>query len=187
MEILARNWWALVLRGVLGIVFGIFAFVMPAVALAALVVVFGAYALVDGLFNIVAALRGARGERAWWAVLLEGVAGVLAGLAAFLAPGLTAIVLLYVIAAWAILTGAFEVVAAVRLRQHISDEWLMGLSGVLSILFGVLVMVVPAAGALALVFLIGTYAFVSGLVLVALGFRLRGAARPTEREMRQAA
>ena len=177
MNVVARNWWALLLRGVLGIVFGLFAMVLPAAAFAVLVLTFGAYALVDGVFNIVAALRDARGERGWWTLLLSGVAGVLAGLAAFIVPALTALVLLYVIAGWAILTGALEVTAAIRLRRQITGEWLMALSGALSIAFGALIMVAPLAGALAVVLLIGAYALVSGVVLLALGVRLRAAAR----------
>ena len=188
MVVVARNWWALALRGVLGMVFGVFTFVAPAAALAVLVLLFGAYALVDGAFNIVAALRDARGDRGWWALLLSGVAGVVAGLIAFAAPAFTALVLLYVIAAWAVVTGALEIAAAIRLRRHISGEWLLALNGALSIVFGGLVMVAPVIGALAVVLLVGAYAFVSGLLLVALGFRLRGVARQSpERVYRRAA
>jgi len=177
MNVLARNWWALLLRGVLGIAFGAFAILMPAAAFAVIIVTFGAYALIDGAFNIVAAVRGAREERDWWALLLSGIAGVLAGLAAFAAPAITALVMLYVIAGWAIVTGAFEIAAAVRLRRQITGESLMMASGALSIAFGVLILIVPLAGALAVVLLIGAYAFTSGVVLVALGVRLHRAAR----------
>ena len=189
MNVVARNWWALLLRGVLGMAFGAFAMAMPAVAFAAIVLGFGAYALVDGLFNIVAALRDARGERGWWALLLSGVAGVLAGLATFAAPALASLVLLYLIAGWAILTGVLEITTAIRLRKQITGEWLMTLSGALSIAFGGLIMVAPLAGALAVVLLIGAYAFISGVVLLALGLRLRRAStrqRP-ERTYRKAA
>src|ERR1043166_730680 len=118
MNVLARNWWALLLRGVLGMAFGAFAIAMPAAAFAVIVLGFGAYALVDGVFNIVAALRDARGERGWWALLLSGVAGVLAGLVTFAAPGLASLVLLYVIAGWAIVTGILEIATAIRLRRR---------------------------------------------------------------------
>ena len=182
MNVLARNWWAIILRGVLGIAFGAFAILLPAAAFAAIILVFGAYALVDGAFNIMAALRGARGERQWWALLLSGIVGVLAGLAAFAAPALTALVMLYVIAAWAILTGVLEITAAFRLRRQLTGDALMMLSGGLSIAFGVLVMAAPLAGALAVVLLIGAYAFSSGVVLVALGVRLRRAARRHSQE-----
>ena len=188
MVVVARNWWALVLRGLLGIAFGVFAVRLPAAAFAALVLVFGAYAFVDGVFNIVAALRDSRGERGWWALLLSGIAGVLTGIITFAAPALAAVVLLYVIAGWAIVTGGLEIAAAVRLRRHITGEWLMALNGALSIALGVLVMLAPLLGALAVVLLIGAYAFVSGVLLLALGFRLRGAVRRApEREMRRAA
>ena len=189
MNVVARNWWALVLRGVLGMLFGAFAILMPMVALAALVLTFGAYAFVDGLFTVVAALRDRRGERGWGWLVLSGAAGILAGIGAFVLPALTAVVLLYVIAAWAVVTGVLEVVAAVRLRREITGEWLLATSGVLSIAFGVLVMIAPAAGALAVVLVIGGYALVSGAVLIGLGIRLRAAARrgETERDLRRAA
>jgi uncharacterized membrane protein HdeD (DUF308 family) len=189
MNVVARNWWALPLRGLLGVALGVFAVLMPAAAFAALVLTFGAYAFVDGLFTIVAALRDARGERGWLALLLSGVAGVVAGIAAFVAPALMALVLLYVIAGWAVVTGALQIAAAIRLRRQIMDEWLLAGNGVLTIMFGVLVMVAPLAGALAVVLLIGAYAFTSGLMLVALGIRLRREAhrRPTERVLRRAA
>jgi uncharacterized membrane protein HdeD (DUF308 family) len=177
MSVVTRNWWALVVRGVAGILFGAFALLMPATAFAVLVLAFGVYAFVDGVFSIVAALRDARGDRGWWTLLLSGVAGVLAGLAAFVAPALTALVLLYVIAGWAVVTGALEIAAAVRLRREIRGEALLALNGALSIAFGVFVMLAPLAGALAVVLLVGAYAVVSGIVLVALGVRLRRAFR----------
>jgi len=177
MTVVARNWWALVARGVLGMLFGAFAVAMPAAAFAVIVVAYGAYAFVDGVFSIVLALRGAGGERGWWALLLSGIAGVLTGLAVFVAPAATALVVLYVIAGWAIVTGALEIAAAVRLRRHVTGEWLLALDGALSIAFGALVMIAPLAGALAVVLLIGAYAFISGVVLLALGVRLRRLAR----------
>jgi uncharacterized membrane protein HdeD (DUF308 family) len=185
----ARNWWALLLRGVLGIVLGLFAVAMPAAAFAVIVLAFGAYALVGGAFNIVAALRDARGEPRWWALLFSGVAGVLTGIAAFVVPAFTAVVLLYVIAGWAILTGVLEIATAIRLRRHLAGEWLLALSGALSVAFGALILVAPLAGALAVVLLIGAYALVSGVVLLALAVRLRRAAsgRSPEHHYRKAA
>jgi uncharacterized membrane protein HdeD (DUF308 family) len=188
MMILAKNWWALALRGLLGIALGVLTFARPAAMFAALVLVFGAYALVDGVLSVIAALRGARGDRSWWALLVGGIAGILTGLGAFVLPALTALVLLYVIACWAVVTGALEITAAVRLREQISREWLLGLSGGLSIVFGGLIMIAPAAGAMAVVLLIGAYALASGLVLMALGFRLRAAGnRPPAHTVRRAA
>lgn len=180
-DLLAKNWWALVLRGVAGIVFGILAFVMPVVTLAALVLLFGAYALVDGIFNIVAAATGGRGARPWWALLLAGLAGIGAGLVTFFMPGLTALALAYLIGIWAIVTGVLEIVAAVRLRKEIRNEWLLGLSGALAVAFGALLLFAPGAGALAMVLWIGAYALVYGALLVFLGFRLRGR-RPEARD-----
>ncbi|HKF69568.1 MAG TPA: HdeD family acid-resistance protein [Vicinamibacterales bacterium] len=172
-DVLARHWWAIALRGLAAIIFGILAFAMPGVTLAVLVLLFGAYALVDGIFNIVAAVSGRSGSQSWWMVLLEGLVSVAAGLVTFFMPGLTALTLVYVISAWAIITGVLEIVAAIRLRKEITNEWWLALSGVLSIVFGALVAIAPGAGALALIFWIGAYAVVFGAMLVALGFRLR--------------
>jgi uncharacterized membrane protein HdeD (DUF308 family) len=166
---------------VAGIVFGILAFVVPVVTLAALVLLFGAYALVDGIFNIVAAATGGRGARPWWALLLAGLAGIGAGLVTFFMPGLTALALAYLIGIWAIATGVLEIVAAVRLRKEIRNEWLLGLSGALAVAFGALLLFAPGAGALAMVLWIGAYALVYGALLVFLGFRLRGR-RPEARD-----
>ena len=172
-QLLARNWWAVALRGVVAIILGILAFVMPIVTLAALILLFGAYALVDGVFNVIAAVSGHGGAR-WWTLLVAGLVGIGAGLVTFFMPGLTAITLLYVIAAWAIVIGVLEIVAAIRLREQITNEWWLGLSGVLSIVFGVLMMVAPGAGALATVLWIGAWAFIYGIALVLLGVQLRG-------------
>ena len=172
-DVLARHWWAIALRGLAAIIFGILAFAMPGVTLTVLVLLFGAYALVDGIFNLIAAVSGRSGQQSWWMLLLEGLVSVAAGLVTFFMPGLTALTLVYVISAWAIITGVLEVVAAIRLRKEITNEWWLVLSGVLSIVFGGLVAAFPGAGALALVFWIGAYAVVFGAMLVALGFRLR--------------
>jgi uncharacterized membrane protein HdeD (DUF308 family) len=186
-ELLARNWWAVALRGVVAIIVGIVAFVMPVVTLTALILLFAAYALVDGIFNVVAALSGHGGAR-WWTLLLAGLVGIGAGLVTFFMPGLTAITLVYVIAAWAIVIGVLEIVAAVRLRAQITNEWWLGLSGVLSIAFGLLMMVAPGAGALAMVLWIGAYALIYGAALVRLGVKLRGWREETRGErMRRAA
>jgi uncharacterized membrane protein HdeD (DUF308 family) len=170
---LARNWWLIALRGVAAIVFGILTLVRPGISLAVLILFFGAYALVDGIANIIAVLRRREGERPWWALLVEGLVSVAAGVVAFVAPGLTALTLVYLIAAWAIVTGAFEIGAAIRMRKEIKGEAWLVLSGLLSIVFGVLVMLSPGAGALAMVMLIGAYAVVFGVLLLALSLRLR--------------
>ncbi len=171
LNLLARNWWMLVLRGVLAALFGIAAFVWPEITIEALVILFGAYTLVDGAFNVGAALMGR--ERYWGLLLLEGIFGVLVGILTFAWPGITALVLLYLIAGWAIATGLMEIFAAVQLRRQIQGEWLLGLGGILSIVFGVLLAIQPGSGAVALVWLIGGYAVVFGVLLIALGLRLR--------------
>jgi uncharacterized membrane protein HdeD (DUF308 family) len=170
---LARNWWAVLLRGIAAVMFGIITFVAPGISLAALVLVYGAYALVDGVFAVVSALRRHGSTDRWWVMLIEGIVGIAAGLVTFFWPGITALALLYLIAAWSLLTGVMEVIAAVRLRKIIAGEWLLALSGVLSIGFGVLLALFPAPGALAVLLWIGAYAIVFGCLLVALGLRLR--------------
>jgi uncharacterized membrane protein HdeD (DUF308 family) len=175
--VLARNWWALALRGLFAILFGIAAFAWPGITLGALVLLYGAYALVDGVFAIAAAVVGRTDGMPWWALVLEGVAGIAVGIMTFAWPGITALVLLYLIAAWAVVTGIFEIVAAVRLRKEIQGEWLLALSGILSVLFGFALVFNPLAGALAVVWLIGAYAIAFGTLMIALAFRLRSWAR----------
>jgi uncharacterized membrane protein HdeD (DUF308 family) len=177
---LSRNWWAVSLRGLAGILFGIITFFAPAISLAALVLLFGAYALVDGVLAIVSAVRR-RGADRWWLLLLEGLVGIAAGVLTFLWPAITAIALLYVIAAWALVTGVFEIAAAIRLRKAITGEWLLALSGIFSIALGVLLVLFPGPGALAVTIWIGAYAFVFGALLFALGLRLRGLGSPRAR------
>jgi uncharacterized membrane protein HdeD (DUF308 family) len=178
VEALSRNWWLFLLRGLAGILFGIITFIAPAISLAALVLLFGAYAFADGVLAIVAAVRR-RGEARWGMLLLEGVAGIAVGVMTLFLPGITALTLLYLIAAWAIVTGVLELVAAVRLRKEIKGEWVLALGGIASIAFGVLVALLPGAGALAIVIWIGAYALVFGVLLVVLSFRLRSWGRHT--------
>ena len=173
MDVLVRNWWALALRGLVGVLFGILAFVAPGSVLAALVYLYGAYALLDGILALVAAFRAAEVHHRWIAMALDGLISIAAAVIAFVWPGLTAVVVVYIIAAWAIITGALELIAAVRLRREIENEWALGLGGVASIVFGILVMVFPVAGTLTLVWLIGAYALIFGVALLVLAFRLR--------------
>lgn len=170
---LTRNWWAVVLRGALAVLFGIMALIWPGLTVAVLVLLFGAYAIVEGGFNIFAAFQSRKTYQGWWALLLEGIVSVIAGVLAFVWPEITALALLYVIAFWAIVTGIFEIVAAFRLRQAIEGELWLGLSGVLSVLFGVIAVLFPGAGALAIVAMIAFYAIFFGMLLIALGWRLR--------------
>jgi uncharacterized membrane protein HdeD (DUF308 family) len=168
------HWWALALRGVIAILFGVAVFLRPDIALEALILLFGAYALVDGVFAIVGVFRGTRSGTPRWLLLVEGVAGILAGIIAFVYPGLTAIALLYLVAAWAIVTGLAEIATAIRLRQEIQGEWALILGGILSVLFGVLLAVLPGVGILSLIWLIGAYAVVFGVLLLIAAFQVRG-------------
>jgi uncharacterized membrane protein HdeD (DUF308 family) len=174
LEALARNWWTVLLRGVVALIFGLLALIWPDITVLVLVTLFGAYALVDGALALGRAIvgrRGAGGSRGWLAI--TGITGILAGIVVLAWPGETALVLLWLIAAWAILTGVLEIISAVRGRREIRGEWLFILGGALSVLFGIVLMVWPAAGALAVIFIIGLYAVLFGIVQIALAFRLR--------------
>ena len=181
LENISRNWWMFAVRGVAAVIFGVLALIWPGQTLQALVLVFGAYALVDGIFAIFAGIAARGTFDRWWAMLLEGVAGVVIGLLTFFWPGITALVLLYFIAAWALITGIFEIVAAIQLRRVITGEWMYILGGLLSIIFGILLFVFPGAGALSLVWLIGIYAIVFGISEIIFAFRLRGLRREIEK------
>lgn len=187
MRHLAANWWAVALRGVAAVIFGLVTLVWPGISLGALVLLFGAYAVVEGVFNLLAAFRAPRAGERWWPLALEGVVSVLAGIAAFTMPALTALALVWLVGAWAFVTGILEIVAAVRLRRHITNEWWLILGGVASIAFGVLLAIAPAAGAIVLVLWIGAYAVVFGALMLALAFRLRRWEHPADRQVRRAA
>ena len=169
---LAHNWGWVLLRGLLAVVFGVIAFFEPQSAFAALVLLFGAYAFVDGVFALIALFRGAGKDR-FWVLVLEAVVGIGIGVLTIARPATTALVLLYYVGIWAILTGVFELMAAIRLRKEITGEFWLGLAGVLSIAFGILLFVVPGSAALALTIWIGAYAFIFGIMLILLAFRLR--------------
>jgi len=177
------HWWALALRGIVAILFAILAFIVPGVTLAAIVLLFGAYALVDGIVAIVSAIRAAHGHRPWGAFLLEGVVGIVAGLITLFVPAITLAFLIYVVGAWAIITGVLEIAAAVRLRKHVPGEWLLVLTGVVSVVFGVIVFFAPLVGAYAIAVWLGVYAFMFGILMLSLAFRLRSlhAAAPLAR------
>jgi len=170
LQLLARRWWALALRGVIVVLFGLLTFFIPGITLISLVLLFGLYAILDGIFDIVSAMK-APGHH--WPLLVEGIVGIVAGLVTFMWPAITAMVLVYLIAFWAILTGLLEIVAGIRLREVIANEMLLILMGVISTLFGILIIIFPGAGALAIIIWIGAYAMVFGIILIALAFRLR--------------
>ena len=174
----SRSWWLIVLRGVVAILFGILALRNPGVTLAVLVLWFGVYALVDGAFSVFGAIAGWRFREDKWLLLLEGLIGIGAGIVTLQAPGMTAVALLFFIAAWALATGVLRIIGAIRLRREISGEFWMVLSGLAAIVFAFLVMEQPAAGALAMVWMIGWFAVVMGSMLVMLGFKLRTLSRP---------
>ena len=179
LSTLARYWWVLALRGVLAIIFGVLALIWPALTLFTLVLFFGAYTFVDGIFAVVAGISSRERDQRWWAAVLEGIAGILFGVLTFVWPGMTALVLLYFIAAWALVTGVLEIWSAVRLREVIDNEWAMIVGGILSIIFGVLLFLFPGAGALGLTWMIGIYAILFGVLFLILAFRLRGQAGST--------
>src|SRR5262249_38683934 len=176
------KWWALVLRGIAAIIFGLFAFFLPGITVGALIVLFAAYALIDGIFSIAAAINRTDRSGHWGGELLRGILGILAAIAAMTLPGITALILLYLIGAWAIVTGIIEISAAIQLRKVISREWMLVIAGILSVLFGVLLIANPGPGILAVVWLIGTYAVVFGAVMVGLGISLRARRRHGEFE-----
>ena len=170
---LTNHWWLFLIRGVAAIIFGVLAFVWPGVTLIVLVLFFGAFALVDGIASLIAAItgRGATGPR-WWLAIV-GLAGIAAGLLTFFWPGLTALVLLFFIAGWAIAAGVFQIIGAIQLRKEIDNEWLLILSGVVSVLFGLALLFLPGPGLLALVWLIAIDAIIFGVLVTAFAFRLR--------------
>jgi uncharacterized membrane protein HdeD (DUF308 family) len=167
----------LVIRGIVGLIFGIVAFAWPGVTIAALVVIFGAYAIVDGVTNLVLGLTKTPTHGRSPATAIQGLIGIAAGVVTFLWPGITALALVFFIGAWAIVTGVLEIAAAIRLRKTIKGEWLLALSGVLSVVFGILVFAFPGAGAVGIAWVLGAYAAAAGMILIALGIRLRTAVR----------
>ena len=171
-NLLARNWWAMTLRGVAAIVFGLIALFAPGVTILSLVFVFAILMLVDGVLDIVAAVRSARQHERWGMLIVEGVVSLIAAAIAFVYPGLTAIAFVYLMAAWAVVHGIFAIVNAVRLRGD-HGRWWMGLSGFISIVAGVLLGIAPAIGAVVLTWWIGAYAIIAGVIILGLSYRLR--------------
>ena len=170
---LSRAWWSLLLRGIVAIAFGLLTWLKPGISLTALVLVFGVYALTDGVLALAAAFSGRRTEEDWWVIMLIGALGVGVGILTLTHPGATALALLFYIAIWAIGKGVLEIVAAIHLRREIQNEWLLILGGVASVGFGALLLARPGAGALAVLGLIGLYALVIGAVLVVFAFKAR--------------
>jgi uncharacterized membrane protein HdeD (DUF308 family) len=168
LSMFARKWWAVALQGLAAVIFGVLTLVWPQSSLGALVIVFGAFAMADGTLALIAGLAA----RLWGAVL-AGIVGIAVGILTLVYPNVTGLALLYFIAAWAVITGVFEIAAAIELRHVIDGEWMMVLNGILSVVFGVLLVAFPGAGALSLAWLIGAFAIISGIMLIVLAFRLR--------------
>jgi uncharacterized membrane protein HdeD (DUF308 family) len=166
-------WWAMMLRGIFAILFGVLAFFMPGLTLEVLVLWFGIYALVDGIFAILAAGRAASHHEHWWLLLLDGVMGLGAGIFTFAWPGNTALILVMIIGAWAFLTGLLEIGGAVTAPWPSTSRWLMGLSGVLSLVLGWIMMAHPLPAAISVIWIIGVYAIAFGLMQLFLGMRLK--------------
>jgi uncharacterized membrane protein HdeD (DUF308 family) len=173
VDLLARNWPWMALRGVAAVVFGLVLLLRPADSVEALVLVFGAFAFLTGLFTVVSAVVNRQTEPYWVSLLVSGMASVAIGVVTYLMPAVTARTLLYLVAIWAAVVGVAEILAAVRLRREITGEWFLVAAGVLSVVFGVLLVLFPGAGALALVMWIGAYALVAGVVMFAFALRLR--------------
>ncbi len=170
---IANAWWSLVVRGLIAIVLGVAAFTWPGITLGVLILLFGAYAFIDGVMSLADAWQASKARERWGALLLKGLAGIAAAIITVAWPAITALALVYVIAAWAVVTGAFEIAAAIRLRKFIRGEWLLALSGVASIAFGTLLIAIPLAGALAIALWVGAYAVIFGALLVGLGLKMR--------------
>jgi uncharacterized membrane protein HdeD (DUF308 family) len=169
----ARHWWVFAVRGLAAVVFGILAFVWPGLTVGVLILFFGVFVFADGLLTVIGAIRTRAQNDRWWAYLLEGLAGVAIGVLTFTWPQVTGLILLYFIAIWALATGLMEILAAIRLRKEIEGEWALIVSGLASVIFGLILAFRPGAGALGIVWLIGGYAILFGLLLFAVAFRLK--------------
>jgi uncharacterized membrane protein HdeD (DUF308 family) len=170
---LSKNWWVVLLRGIVFIIFGVLAFAWPGLTLVTLVLFYGAFALIDGVLSLFSAFKGGQKATPTWWLIVVGLIGIAAGAATFLWPGLSALVLLLFIGAWAFVRGIFEIIGAIQLRKEIDNEWMLILSGSVSVIFGLIMLIMPGAGALALVWVIAAYSIVIGVLLIGLSFRLR--------------
>ena len=169
---LHRSWWLLLLRGIIAVAFGVATFVWPGISLVSLILVYGIYAVADGILALIAAIRGGGVAPRWW-LALGGIASLIAGGLAFAWPGLTALVLVYLIGFWSIMRGVLEIVGAIRLRKEIANEWSLGAAGALSVIFGLILVIAPGAGALGLLWLIAAWAVLFGLLLIWVAFKVR--------------
>ena len=168
-----KHWWQIALRGFLALIFGILVLAWPGVALAILAIIFGAYVFVDGIFTLVAAAnyKAGAGRRTW--LFIRGIAGIIVGLITFFWPAITELALVLLIAAWALVTGVMELVFAFKANQNTAIRWMFAISGILSLILGFLLLARPIIGALVIIWVIGAYAVLAGILLIILGFRLR--------------
>jgi uncharacterized membrane protein HdeD (DUF308 family) len=174
VHVLARNWWALLIRGIAAVIFGILAFAWPGATLFVICILFGAYAFVDGVFAIVAAVRAAQAHERWWPFVIEGIVGLAIAAVTFYDISITFLALYFTVAVWAFVTGIIEIGAGIQLRKSIANEFLLILAGLASIVFGIFMFWHPIAATIAIVWIIATYAIVFGIIMIALAFRLRG-------------
>ena len=174
VEVLSRNWGWVVLRGLATLLFGVLAFVAPGLSLFGVMILFALYAVAEGLASVVAAInRALISEERWGSLLVSGVVSLLAGAIALIWPAMTALILVFIIALRAIVTGILDIMTAIRIRHVVTGEWMMALAGVMSILFGVVLIMQPGVGALGLIYVIGGWAVLFGALMVALGVKLR--------------
>ena len=173
LELVARSWWVYIVRGVLALVFGLFAYLNPAITMKILLIFFGIFIFIEGLLAIVGSIAGRKYSDIWWLVLLEGIAGVIIGVITFTRPAVTGMVLIVFVALWAIWSGLFRIITAIRLRKELDSEWLLIFGGIISILFGVMLFAHPGAGIVAIAWLIGFFASMSGILMITFGIKAR--------------
>jgi len=177
-NLMTQNWWAMALRGYAAVLFGIAAFMWPGITLWVLAPLFGAYAIINGVFAVIEAFRRDVSRERWRPLLFEGAVSIVVGVMTLAWPGLTAMGLLFLIAFWAIMTGVFEIITAIRLRHEIRGEWIMALIAILSMAFGLLLLAFPAPGVFSVILLIRAFVFAIGALMIALAFKLRSLRRP---------
>lgn len=180
-EVFIKRWWVFLLRGLVAILFGVLALIWPRLTLLTLVILFGAFVLLDGIFSVIAGFSSKTLGKRWWIMLLSGLLGIAIGLLTFIWPNITGIVLLYLIASWAVVMGIMDIIVAIQLRKEISNEWMLLVDGGFSVIIGFMLFLFPGASALALVWLIGVFAIFLGIIFIFLAFRLRNLAREIEK------
>jgi uncharacterized membrane protein HdeD (DUF308 family) len=166
-----KFWWLFLIRGLFGLALGVYALLFPGATLAVVVILIGAYLIVDGIVAVAKAVQILRTDKHWWALLLEGIIGIAAGIAIFAWPGLSVLTLAFLVGYWAIISGVLGIVSALRLRTHVRGEWLYLLFGVISVIFGIFVLLAPATGLIYIVWMISIYGFVMGVTMIGLAIR----------------